>query len=190
MANIQEVSKIESKFNFLGEFCEIRLHFLDKVSQAPVIVQQPQMKVEKKIDDKFENFTLDTLVPLSPSNAHYGEYRTTFFSDNLEPGIYKITFQGFYPDNSKQENVIEISSEFEIFAINEFQGLLMSLRIQLSDNKPELYWIDDTDKYRWDDGELFNAIKWSMARRVSSPAVMGSARASTCLLSSWISLTM
>lgn len=169
MANIQKVDKIESKFNFIGEFCEIKLFFLDKVSTAPVIVEQPEMKFERKVNDKYELFTVDVLVPLSPSSAKFGEYRTTFFSDTLEPDIYKITFSGYYPDKSKQDNLIEIHNEFQIFTMNEFQGILDSLRIQLNDNKPDLYWIDDTDKFRWDDGELFNAIKWSMEKWNATP---------------------
>jgi len=171
MANVQQVDKIESKFQFVGEFCEIRLSFLDKISNAPVIVQNPSMKVEKKINDVFESFPLELLVGLSPSGAKYGEYRTTFFSDNLEQGTYRMIFSGFYPDVSKQENLIELKSEFEVFPVSDFQSLLFSLRIQLADNKPELYWIDDPDKFRWDDGELFNAFKWSMDNWNATPPV-------------------
>jgi hypothetical protein len=171
MANVQQVDKIESKFQFVGEFCEIRMSFLDKIANAPVVVQRPVMKIEKKINDVFTETTLDILVPLSPSKAKFGEYRTTFFSDSLEQGIYKVSFSGYYPDTSKQENEIKIESEFEVFPVSGFQSLLDSLRIQLADNKPELYWIDDPDVFRWDDGELFNAFSWAMNNWNSTPPV-------------------
>ena len=172
MANVQVVDKIESKFQFVGEFCEIRLSYLDKVSNAPVVVKKPDMIVEKKVNDVFQPFTsLEILVPVSPSGAKFGEYRTTFFSDSLEEGTYRMTFTGYYPDTESNENLIEIKSEFEVFPIHGFQSLISSLRMQLADNKPELYWIDDPDKFRWDDGELYNAFKWSMDNWNATPPV-------------------
>ena len=167
---------VETRFQFLGEFCEIKITFLDNAN-APVSVINPSLVFQKKEDeDKYETVSIDVLTPLSPSGAKVGEYRTTFFSDNLTVGIYKVIFKGYYPDTSKVENLIERNSEFETFEVNGFQSLIEMLRVQLSDHRPELYLIDNPDEYRWTDGDLFNALKRAMEFwNLTSPASTGNA---------------
>ena len=163
MANIPvTVEQVDSQYHFLGEFCEIKIVFLDNAN-APVPVINPEITFQKKQEeDKYELVTITPLTPLSPSGAKEGEYRTTFFSDNLEVGRYKVIFKGYYPDTSKVENLIEREVEFETFEINGFQSLIEMLRVQLSDHRPELYLIDDPDSFRWNDGDLYSAIKSAM----------------------------
>jgi hypothetical protein len=171
MANIQRVEKLESTFTFIGEFCELKIVFLENETGAAVNVYNPQFKIERKIEeDKYEEHPIEYLVPLSPSSAKVGEYRTTFFTDTLLQGIYRLTFNGYYPDINPK-NLITISSEFEVFEVSEFQSLITMLRIQLNDHRPSLYWIDNPDEYRWSDGELYNAFKMAMDKWNSTPPI-------------------
>jgi hypothetical protein len=163
----QQINQLESSFHFLGEYCELKVIFKEKKTNAPVQVVNPQFIIKKDNNP----ITLRTLVPLSPTGIKTGEYKTSFLSTGLTTGIHDLTFTGFYPDEKAEKNRIEITSSFQIFEVDGVQTLLMMLRTQLHDHRPKLYWLDATDEYKWEDKDLYNALQFSVNAWNSTPPV-------------------
>lgn len=162
------MSVIQNNFLFLGEHCEIKTIFKDSVAGANVNVKAPELVI-KDIDDNVMN--LRYLVPLCPTGAKDGEYYSTFLTEGLSEGRYYITATGYYPDDTTPANKLTNTDEIEVRAIDTVQGYINVLREQLNDHLPMLYLIDDPEKYRWSDGELYNCLKRSVAAYNETPPV-------------------
>lgn len=152
MANIQSSSQ---NFFFLGQHCQLNVIFRDIQSNAPVNVEKPELEIR---NSSKEIVDLTILCPFTPTKAKTGEYYTTFLSDNLIAGDYDITCSGYYPDNSEEKNKLEITAKFTVYEMPVIQTYIVMLRNILSDDIPELYWIDDPEQYRWTDGDLYIAL--------------------------------
>lgn len=176
MANVQEINKLNSSFHFLGEMCEIKCIFTQPTTGAPVHVFNPKFKI---IKSDGTDVNLRTLVPLSPTGIKEGEYKTSFLSDGITDGIYDLEFSGYYPDADDEKNKIVLTSKVEIFQVDSVQVLINMLRTQLHDHLPSLYWIDNTETYKWEDTDLYNALQMSVDAWNATPPVSHGARMAT-----------
>lgn len=167
MANLTTIGQPETNFISLGSHCEIRVTFLDKRGKAPVTVSNPSFKILK--EDKTE-VNLRTLKPLAPTGKRTGEYKVSFLSDGLTSGRYLLNFTGWYPDRkgTEEDNKIEVNSEVEIFGVDGVQVIIDLLRNQLHDHVPEQYKIDNPEEFKWEDGDLYNALNKSLSAWNSS----------------------
>jgi hypothetical protein len=167
MANLVKVGNIKTSFVFLGEHCEIQVCFLDKTANAPVTVTRPSFKV---LDSNGNEVSLRILKPLSPMSNKEGYYKVTFLSNSgLSVGTYTIVFSGYYPDDSKPKNKIEITSQIEILAVDNVQIKMDLLQRRVHDHITELYQIDDPEQYKFDEGDLYNALKLASDRWNEEP---------------------
>lgn len=169
MANVQEITKLESSYHFLGDFCEIKCIFKQESTNAPIHVYRPKFEIRKDntvIGPSSQNI----LVPLSPTGIKEGEYRTSFLSKDFNIGIYELVFSG-YSDEKVENSKIELKSKVEIFEVSGIQTLMTMLRRQLSDHLPSLYWIDDVESFSWEDADLYNALLMSVDAWNSTPPV-------------------
>lgn len=169
MNNVSEFGNIESNFIFLNRYCTIVTTFKDNTASAPVSVVRPTLSVTKDGNP----VTLQIMKPLSPTGATEGQYSASFLSDNLTEGIYKIKATGYYPDNTAEVNLLSQEDEIQIMNVDNIQSMINMLRVQLHDHLPKLYIIDDPEKFRWEDGELFQCLEravdfWNETPPISS----------------------
>lgn len=157
MNNITEINSIQPSFVFLNRYCEVRTIFRDKTANAPVNVVRPRFSISRSSDNSPVSVTM--MKPLSATGATEGEYSVSFLSDKLVEGVYKVKASGYYPDNSTEANLIEQEDEFEVMNVDNIQAMINKLRVQLHDHLPKLYVIDDPEKFRWSDGELFECLE-------------------------------
>lgn len=167
MNNVSEFGSIESNFIFLNRYCTVLTIFRDNTASAPVSVVRPTLSVTKDGTP----VTLKIMKPLSPTGATEGQYSASFLSDNLTEGIYKIKASGYYPDNTKEENLLEQEDEIQIMNVDNIQSMINMLRVQLHDHLPKLYIIDDPEKFRWEDGELYQCLERAVSFWNETPPV-------------------
>lgn len=169
MANLVKVGNVKTSFIFLGEHCEIQVCFLDKTAQAPVTVTNPSFQI---LDSNGNEVTVRILKHLSPMENREGYYKVTFLATGaLTDGRYDLVFSGYYPDDSKPKNKIEIKSSIEIVPVDNLQITMELLKRRVHDHLTEFYQIDDPETYKFDDGDLYGALKMATDRWNEQPPV-------------------
>lgn len=168
MANLVKVGQVQTSFVFLGEHCEIQVTFLDNTAGAPVTVVKPQFQM---LDSNKNSVNLRILKPLAPMVNKEGTYKVTFLTTATTPtiGTYDLVFSGYYPDDSKAKNKLEIRSSIEIMTVDSVQTKMDMLQRQVHDHLTEFYQIDDPEKYKFDDGDLYMALKKATDRWNEEP---------------------
>jgi len=167
MANLVKVGNVQTSFVFLGEHCEIQVVFLDKTANAPVTVVNPSFSI---LDSNGNAVNVRILKPLSPIGNKEGTYKVTFLATNvLTNGTYDLVFSGYYPDNTKTKNKIEIKSTIEIITVDNLQVKMELLKRSVHDHITELYQIDDREKFKFDDGDLYSALRKATDRWNEEP---------------------
>jgi len=170
LANIVKADSVKTSFVFLGEHCEIKVVFLDKVANAPVTVVNPSFKIK---DSAGNDINLRILKPLTPMGNQDGLYHVTFLTTNggLTTGTFDLVFTGYYPDNTKEDNKLEIKSSIEVFAVDTIQTKMDMLKRKAHDHIAQAYEIDNPEEFKFDDGDLYSALKQATDRWNEEPPV-------------------
>lgn len=100
-------------------------------------------------------FTIErVLVPLSRLDDTVGVWHYTFLTDGMEAGEYILTFRGEANNITPVNHVLTFSSG----EVNIEQYFIGVLRTRLMDKRASRYLIDDNQRVRWTDGELYSFI--------------------------------
>lgn len=98
------------------------------------------------------------LVPFSKDGPEVGRYHVTFLAgDWLTDGTYTVTMTGQY-GGSGSGSTITATASFVIRQGNSIQSYIEMVRSALRDSLPQLYEIDDPDRFFYSDGDLYGAL--------------------------------
>ena len=100
-------------------------------------------------------FTISkVLAPLSRLDDSIGIWHYTFLTDDMTPGSYTFTFTG------SADNITQVTHEltFTSGEVNIEQYFIGVLRTRLMDKRASRYLIDDNQRVRWEDGELYSFL--------------------------------
>ena len=100
-------------------------------------------------------FTINkVLSPLSRIDDTVGIWHYTFLTDNMEAGSYTLTFRGEAANITPVNHVLNFTSG----EVNIEQYFIGVLRTRLMDKRASRYLIDDNQRTRWTDGELYSCL--------------------------------
>lgn len=150
MANVQEIPT----YFYINQYCQVKILFVDNINGANVNVTNPAFNIYKD----GTNIPLTYIRKIGSTGVKTGEYSVSFITDTLEEGTYTAIATGYYPDATSNQNKITYTSTFDIFDVDNIQQYIRMLRIQLADDFPSAYLIDDPEKYRWTDEQLYSCI--------------------------------
>jgi len=110
------------------------------------------------------------LVPLSRKDDSVGVWMFEFLTNGMEPGSYVLTFTGTVPGTS--DTVIH-QLGFTASQAPIEQYFIGALRAKLWDKRASRYLIDDNQRTRWTNGELYSFLDDARIKMGQTPPAPG-----------------
>jgi len=157
---VQEIGSGVVSVNSNGEHVELFCTFTSGGTAINVLSPQFSMATTGGTDVTVPDANL--LVPFTKHGEETGLFHITFLASSswLDDGTYNITMSGNYP--SATGDTVQITGTFQIRSAPTAQYYIDLVRQSVSDRIPALYQIDDPEKYKWEDGQLYDAITRSL----------------------------